>query len=62
MKDASDEEIGYEEIGDSMRPGSLDRSPRLRVIAHHTSAARMAKVKLDIPGKKNEPSVLEAFG
>ena len=44
-----------------MRPAvSIDYSGG-GVIAHHTSAARMSKVKLNIPGKKNKPSVLEAF-
>jgi hypothetical protein len=44
-----------------MRPAVSIDYPSGRVIAHNTSAARVAKVKLDIPRKKNQLSVLEPF-
>ena len=44
-----------------MRPAVSIDDPSGRVVAHNTSAARVAKVKLDIPGKKKQPPVLEPF-
>jgi hypothetical protein len=42
-----------------MRPAvSIDYASG-RVVAHNTGAARVAEIKLDIPGQKNQPPILE---